>query len=489
MQAAQEQGLATLSLVQIGKLLQNRETTSSEIAEILLDRIGASGNNAYVLTNEQALKAAAISDNRRIAGSPLSGIDGVPAALMDNICVEGMRTTCASRMLEGFVPPYSAAVAESLEQAGVILLGKLNMEEFAVGPTLGERAENTLFATTKNPVDAAYTPGSSSAGPAAAVAEDTAYFALGSDVGGSARQSAAFCGVVGLRPGFGRVSRYGLVQCASSLDQISITGKDAADCALVLSLIAGYDARDPAACKDRTPDYLRNLMGAVRLKELRIGVPKEYMGQEVGEEIRQSVKSLSAAMQEAGAVVEECSLPHTDYAVSAYQVIAAAEFSSNMNRYDGVKFGYRTASYENYDDMLRKTRTEAFGEDVKRKMLFGAYILSQEGFNAWFKPAQRVRTLVRDDFQRVFGKYDILLAPTSPVTAWPVSKQFSDPAEACAMDLCTVSASLAGLPAISIPCGNDSAGLPIGLQLIGPALSEDLLLQVARGAEELCGLV
>jgi aspartyl-tRNA(Asn)/glutamyl-tRNA(Gln) amidotransferase subunit A len=398
-------------------------------------------------------------------------------ALKDNFCVKGMATSCASRMLANFVPPYTASVAEKLENAGSILLGKLNMDEFDAG--------GSIFGAVKNPADPRRTAGRPSGGPAAAVAEDTAYFTIGSDVGGSVRQPSAFCGVVGLRPTFGRVSRFGFAHFASSLDQAGPLGKTVEDCAAVLSLIAGHDAKDPCTLPDPAPDYRAFLHGAEGLKGLRVGVPGEYMGAEVQEEIRQSVTTLAAALREAGAVGEECPLPHTAYALGAFIVISSAEFSSNMNRYDGVKFGYRAGNYENYDDMLRRTRTEAFGDEVKRRILFGAYMLRSGNYHTYFLQAQKARALVMEDFRQAFSKFDLLLTPATPVTAWPLDKTFGSQAEAFAAEQCTVSASLAGLPAISIPWGEDGEGLPIGIQLIGPALSEGRILQAAHGAEEL----
>jgi aspartyl-tRNA(Asn)/glutamyl-tRNA(Gln) amidotransferase subunit A len=478
-----KQELASLALTEAAALLAAGETSSAELTGLLLERIEASDNNAYITVNPQALAAAEAADARRRGGGRLSPIDGVPMGLKDNFCVRGLGTTCGSRMLESFVPPYTAAAAERLEAAGAVLLGKTNMDEFATGSA----TDTSYFGPTKNPRDPRRVPGGSSGGSAAAVAEDTAYFALGSDTGGSVRQPAAFCGVVGLKPTYGRVSRFGLVAFASSLDQVGPLNKTVADCALTLSLIAGQDPRDSSTLPDPPPDYGAGLKGAEGLKGLRVGAPKEYMGDGIQEEIRQSIRKLIGALEGAGAIVEECSLPQLDYALSAYYVISSAEFSSNMGRYDGVKYGYRAASYEGYEDMLRRSRSQAFGDEVKRRILLGTYALSAGYFDAYYLRAQKARTLIMEDFRRAFGKYDVLLTPTAPVTAWPLGAAFEDPSKVYAMDICTVSVNVAGLPAISLPWGADKAGLPIGVQLIGPTLSEAQLLRAAHGVEELRG--
>lgn len=481
MDNVQKQELASLSMTQAAALLAKGETSSSELTKLMLDRIAASDNNAYITVNSEAMAAAEAADARRRAGGSLSPVDGLPMALKDNFCVRGIKTTCASRMLENFVPPYTATVAEKLANAGTVLLGKVNMDEFAAG----NATDTSYFGPTKNPRDPKRVAGGSSGGSAAAVAEDTAYFTMGSDTGGSVRQPAAFCGVVGLKPTYGRVSRYGVVAFASSLDQVGPLNKTVEDCALTLSLIAGQDPRDASSLPNPVPDYLAGLKGAEGLKGLRVGVPKEYMGLGIQAEIRENVKKLIADLQTAGAIVEECSLPQLDYALSAYYVISSAEFSSNLGRFDGVKYGYRAKGYDGYDDMLRRTRSEAFGDEVKRRILLGTYTLSAGYFDAYYLRAQKARTLIMEDFRRAFGQYDILLTPTAPVTAWPLGTAFEDPSKVYAMDLCTVSVNVAGLPAISLPWGTDKEGMPVGVQLIGPTLSEERILQAAHGVEAL----
>ena len=479
----QKQDLAALSLSQVATLLAQGETSSSEITGMMLERIEADESNAYITICDKAMQDAAEADGRRRDGKALSAVDGVPMALMDNLSVKGMKMTCASRMLEGFTPPFSGTAPLRLESAGAILLGKLNMDEFAAGNTGGA----SLYGRVKNPRDPARTAGGASGGAAAAVAGDVAYFAVGSDGGGSARLPAAFCGVIGLKPTYGRISRYGLAALASSMDQAALLNKTAEDCAIVLALLAGQDPLDPTSLPDPPQDYRGGLAGADGLKGLRIGVPGEYAGPEIREDIRESMDALASALREAGAIVEACSLPHTKYALSAYYVIASAEFNSNMNRYDGVKFGYRARDYENYDDMLMKTRGEAFGDEVKRRILFGLYALTGDRYDAYYLKGTKARSLIAADFQQAFSRYDLLLTPSAPVTAWPLDRAFMDPAEGYGMDFCTAAASLAGLPAISIPWGEDKEGLPIGAQFTGPTLSEGTILRAAHGIEELRG--
>jgi aspartyl-tRNA(Asn)/glutamyl-tRNA(Gln) amidotransferase subunit A len=477
----QQQGLAGLTLLQAADLLAKGETSSAELTGLLLERIEASANNAYITVNPQALAEAEAADARRRAGEALSPADGIPMALKDNFCVKGMRTTCGSRMLENFIPPYTATAAARLAAAGTVLLGKTNMDEFATGSA----TDTSYFGPTRNPRDPRRVAGGSSGGSAAAVAEDTAYFALGSDTGGSVRQPAAFCGVVGLKPTYGRVSRFGIVAFASSLDQVGPLNKTVADCALTLSLIAGQDPQDGSSLPNPVPAYGAELQGAAGLKGLRLGVPKEYMGPGIQADIREKLRQLMAELEGAGAIVEECSLPQLEYALSAYYVISSAEFSSNLGRYDGVKYGYRAKEYQGYEDMLRRSRSEAFGDEVKRRILLGTYTLSAGYFDAYYLRAQKARTLIMEDFRRAFGTYDLLLTPTAPVTAWPLGTAFEDPSKVYAMDICTVSVNVAGLPALSLPWGRDKEGMPIGAQLIGPPLAEDRLLRAAHGIEAL----
>ena len=476
-----QQELTALSLTQAAALLEKKEASAAEITEAILAQLHDSRTNAYITVSDRATQAAAEADQRRSAGESRSFLDGVPIALADTICTEGLRTTCASRMLENFVPPYSAAVAEKLESAGAILPGKLNLDEFGAGAA----GDTSFFGPVTHPADPTRVAGGANGGAAAAVAEGTAYAAIGNDCGGSIRLPAAFCGVVGLKPTYGLVSRYGITAFASSMDQAGICNKTVEDCALTLANIAGFDSRDANTLPGPPPDYRATLRGAEGLKGLRIGIPGDYMRPAIREDIRRQTLDLAESLRRAGAEVDECALPHAAYALSAYYVISSAEFNSNMARYDGTRFGYRSKNYDSYDDMLLKTRAEGFGDEVKRRILFGIYTLRADRFEDSFLRAQKVRTKVIEDYQKAFSTFDLLLTPTAPVTAWPLGTVFADPAAAAAMELCTVSASLTGLPAISLPWGTDGDGLPIGIQLTGPSLSEALILKAAHGIEEL----
>ena len=479
-----DEELAGLSVGAVSALLGAGKVTSRRLTEVMLARAKANKNNAYITINEEgALTEADASDRRRAADEAKGPLDGVPMALKDNICVQGGRTTCASRMLENFKPPYSATVARRLSDAGAVLLGKLNMDEFAMGST----SENSVFGPVRNPRNPELVPGGSSGGSAAAVAEKSAYFTLGTDTGGSVRQPAALCGVVGMKPTYGRISRYGVVAFASSLDQIGALASDVEGVALSLQAVAGKDPMDGSSLDAPPEDYLSFLNGAEGAAGLRIGIPKEYMGEGIHPEVREAVLALAGRLRAAGAEVEECSLPRLEYALSAYYVISSAEACSNLGRYDGVKYGYRTSSYEGLEDMIRASRSEGFGDEVKRRILLGTYTLSAGYFDAYYRRAQQARTLIMKDFAGAFGRYDVLLTPTSPVTAWPIGKRHTDPSELYAMDICTVSVNVAGLPAISLPCGKDGQGLPVGAQFIGSPLSEGTLLKAAHAAEALSG--
>ena len=476
--------LAKLTVGQASALLAAGRVTSRRLTEVMLSRARANENNAYItVTAEIALAQAEDSDRRRDTGTAKGPLDGVPMALKDNICVQDVPTTCASRMLETFKPPYSATVARRLAEAGAVLLGKLNMDEFAMGST----SENSYFGAVKNPCNPRLVPGGSSGGSAAAVAEHSAYFTLGTDTGGSVRQPAALCGVVGIKPTYGRISRYGVVAFASSLDQIGTLASDVEGAALALQAVAGKDPMDGSSLDREAEDYLSCLKGAAGAAGLKIGIPKEYMGEGIQREVRQGIQDLAQRLADAGAIVEECSLPLLDYALSAYYVISSAEACSNLGRYDGVKYGYRAASYDGLEDMIRTSRSQGFGDEVKRRILLGTYTLSAGYFDAYYRRAQQARTLIIEDFARAFQRYDVLLTPTSPVTAWPLGTKHSDPSEVYAMDICTVSVNVAGLPAVSLPWGRDGQGRPVGAQFIGSPLSEGVLLQAAQAAESLAG--
>lgn len=470
--------LYDLTAHELADLLARREVSSVEIVESVLRRIEEVEQQvqAYVtVAPERALEEA----KRLTESSERSGpLCGIPIAYKDNMCTKGLRTTCSSRILEQFVPPYDATVVERGLAAGCPTLGKTNMDEFAMGSS----TENSGFFPTRNPWDLERVPGGSSGGSAAAVAAGEAIIALGSDTGGSVRQPASFCGIVGLKPTYGRVSRYGLVAFASSLDQIGTLTKDVTDCALALSLIAGHDPRDSTSAGLPVPDYTQNLGAGVR--GMRIGLPKEYFGEGYDPQVQAAVMKVARALEEQGAICEECSLPHTRYSLPAYYLIAPSEASSNLARYDGIKYGLRRS--ELGDDVLTlygKTRSAGFGAEVKRRIMLGTYALSAGYYDAYYLKAMRVRTLIRQDFTRAFERYQVLLTPTAPTTAFRLGEKVEDPLQMYLSDVCTIPAPLGGLPAISIPCGF-SNGLPIGAQLTGKPFDEHALLQVAYAYEQ-----
>lgn len=419
----------------------------------------------------------------RYAG-PLAG---VTIAVKDNICTKGLRTTCASKMLENFVPSYDATVVQRLQDAGMIILGKTNMDEFAMGST----TETSAFQLTKNPWNKSRVPGGSSGGSCAAVAAGEVPLALGSDTGGSVRQPAAFCGVVGLKPTYGRVSRYGLVAYASSMDQIGPIGRTVADCRALYECIAGWDAKDATTGKHEVSKSTGHEMEASerieRLKGMRFAVPKEYLGEGTEEDVREAVKGAIKLLEKNGAVVEEISLPITEYAVAAYYIIACAEASSNLSRFDGVKYGYRAEDAETLHELYVKSRSEGFGEEAKRRILLGSFALSEGYYDAYYLKALKVKRLIREAFDDVFAAYDCILTPTSPTTAPKFGVAQKDPLQMYLQDVDTVAVNLAGLPALSVPCGVDSAGMPVGLQFIGDAFCEDILFVAAEAYEELRG--
>ncbi len=463
-------------------LLVQKKITSTELTHAFLDRVWRLEGQvqAYVtVTDKAALKRAAEVDAKIARGQAIGTLEGIPMALKDNMCTEGIRTTCSSKMLEEFVPPYSAEVAIRLQEAGAILLGKLNMDEFAMGSS----TENSRFFPTHNPWDLERVPGGSSGGAAASVAAAEAVYALGSDTGGSIRQPAAFCGVVGMKPTYGAVSRYGLIAFASSLDQIGPLTKDVRDNALVLNAIAGHDRKDSTSVRFDKPDYTQFL--GKNIKGLKIGIPREYFGEGIDSDVAKVIWDAVAALKDLGAEAEECSLPHTDYAMPAYYLIAPAECSSNLARYDGVRYGYR-AEGDDLISMVRKTRAEGFGQEVKRRIMLGTYALSSGYYDAYYVKAQKVRTLIKQDFDQAFGTYDVLLSPTAPTVAFKFGEKSSNPLSMYLSDICTVPVNLAGIPGISIPAGF-VGGLPVGLHLMGKAFDEGTLYQVAYAFEQHTG--
>ncbi|OIQ11197.1 Asp-tRNA(Asn)/Glu-tRNA(Gln) amidotransferase subunit GatA [Neomoorella thermoacetica] len=468
-----------LAAHELSDLLNRKEISSEEATAAIIDRIEAVDGRvqAYLTrTAEQALEQARAVDAARARGETLGPLAGVPMALKDNLCTEGVRTTCSSRMLADWVPPYDATVVRRLKEAGAVMLGKLNMDEFAMGSS----TENSSFFPTRNPWDLERVPGGSSGGAVAAVAAGEAYFALGSDTGGSIRQPASFCGVVGMKPTYGRVSRYGLVAFASSLDQIGPITRDVTDCALVLEAIAGHDPLDSTSADLPVPDYRSALKPEV--KGLKIGVPREYFGAGMEPEVAAIVRRAIAKLEELGAVCEETSLPHTEYALPAYYLVAPAEASSNLARYDGVSYGLRVPG-KDITEMYMNTRSQGFGPEVKRRIMLGTYALSSGYYDAYYLKALKVRTLIRRDFETAFEKYDLLATPTSPTVAFRLGEKAGDPLAMYLSDLCTIPINMAGLPALSLPCGF-SQGLPVGLQLIGRPFAEATLLQAAYAFEQ-----
>ncbi|MDU2064053.1 MAG: Asp-tRNA(Asn)/Glu-tRNA(Gln) amidotransferase subunit GatA [Sporomusaceae bacterium] len=458
--------------------LVNKEISAVELSESVFERIDAvdSQVKAYVtVTKETALEQARSVDAKIAAGEQIGDLAGIPGAIKDNICTKDIRTTCSSRMLEKFVPPYNAAVIEKLQQADFVMTGKANLDEFAMGGS----TESSAFFPTHNPWDLSRVPGGSSGGSVAAVAAGEAIWALGSDTGGSIRQPAAFCGLVGLKPTYGRVSRYGLIAYASSLDQIGPLTRDVTDCAIVMNAIAGHDHRDSTSSNTAAPDYKTALVNDV--KGLKVGIPKEYfvkgMDPAVESAIRKSIDQLASL----GADIQEVSMPHTEHALSVYYLLAPAEASSNLARYDGVGFGYRKEGSD-IVDMYKKTRSEGFGDEVKRRIMLGTYALSSGYYDAYYLKALKVRTLVKQDFDKAFEKVDVLLTPTAPSAAFKIG-EFTDPLTLYLQDVCTVPVNLAGLPGISVPCGFAN-GLPVGMQFIGKPLAEATLLQAAYTFEQ-----
>ena len=464
------------------ELLKQKKLSSVELTKQYLARIekaDAQIGSYITVCPDDALAAAGKADER-IARGEATLLTGIPVGIKDNICTEGITTTCASKMLYNFVPPYDATVTKRLKNEGAVILGKLNMDEFAMGSS----TESSYFKKTKNPYDLTRVPGGSSGGSAASVSADLAPYALGSDTGGSIRQPAAFCGNVGLKPTYGLVSRFGLIAFASSLDQIGSFTKDVTDCAIVLNAIAGYDKMDSTSVDADKTDYTKAL--GLPLKGMKIGVPKQYLESGIQTEIKEAVENAIKVYEMLGAECEECSLPLSKFALPAYYLISSAEASSNLARFDGIKYGYRAEEYHGLTDLYEITRTEGFGEEVKRRIMLGTYALSSGYYDAYYKKAQQVRGLIKRDFAACFEKYDVLLTPTTPTTAYKFGEK-SDPVAMYMGDICTVAVNIAGLPAISIPAGLDKKGMPIGIQLIANSLDERKLLTAAFAYERETG--
>ncbi len=461
--------------------LQKKEITITDITKAYVDRINEKEKDveAFVTTlTDKAIAKAQEVEKKVKEGEKTSKFAGIPIGIKDNMCTKGEKTTCSSKMLENFIAPYDATVIEKLNEEGIINLGKLNMDEFAMGAA----TEYSAFKKTKNPWNLNTVPGGSSGGSAAAVAAGLVPWALGSDTGGSIRQPASFCGVVGLKPTYGLVSRYGLVAFASSLDQIGPITKDVRDAAMLLNLIAGHDEKDTTSIKRQKVDYTECLKNDV--KGLKIGVPKEFFGEGINPEVKEKLQEAIEKYKELGAQIEECSLDIAQYSLAAYYIIGCAEASSNLGRFDGIRYGYRTQNFENLKDIYKNSRSEGFGEEVKRRIILGTYVLSSGYYDAYYKKAQQVRTLVKQEFNKMFEKYDVLLTPTSPTVAFEIGTRSNNPLEMYLADICTVSVNVAGLPGISVPCGVDSKGMPIGMQLIGDKFQEETILNAAYTYEQ-----
>lgn len=476
------------SAVELAQAIKAGETTAVEVMKAVLDRIDASEESihAYVTIDREAALAKAEAVQKQIEAGELTGsLAGVPVAIKDNMCTEGVLTTCSSRILGNFIPTFTAEAVKNLEKAGAVMIGKTNMDEFAMGST----TETSAYGVTRNPWNTEHVPGGSSGGSAAAVAAEECFFALGSDTGGSIRQPASFCGVVGLKPTYGTVSRYGLIAYGSSLDQIGPLTKDVTDCATVMEAIASHDTKDSTsidrAAIGKDTDFTSALIEDV--KGMKIGIPRDYFGDGLDSEVKEAVLAAAKALEAKGAIVEEFDLSLVEYAIPTYYTIAAAEASSNLERFDGIKYGYRTSEYEGLHNMYKKTRSEGFGPEVKRRIMLGSFVLSSGYYDAYYLKALRVKAMIRKAFDDAFSKYDLILGPVAPTTAPKLGESLSDPLKMYLGDIYTISVNLAGLPGISVPCGVDSQGLPIGMQLLADSFEEKKLIQAAYTYEKIRG--
>ncbi|MDT8317036.1 MAG: Asp-tRNA(Asn)/Glu-tRNA(Gln) amidotransferase subunit GatA [bacterium] len=473
-------GLESLTIHEARKKLDNKELSSVELTKAILDRIEKTEEkiNSYVtVASDEAMKGAKAADEM-IASGEAKPLTGIPLAIKDIFCTKGLRTTCSSKMLHNFVPPYDATAISRLKAAGAVLVGKTNMDEFAMGSS----TETSHFRTTKNPWDITRIPGGSSGGSATSVSADQCIASLGTDTGGSIRQPASLCGIVGLKPTYGRVSRYGVIAFASSLDQVGPMTKDVEDSAILLGSIAGFDPKDSTSIKTDVPDYKAMLTGDIN--GLKIGVPKEYFVDGMDAGVEQAVRKSIDDMKSMGAEIVEISLPHTEYAVAVYYIVAPAEASSNLARFDGVKYGHRAPEADSLIDMYKKTRSEGFGQEVKRRIMLGTYALSAGYYDAYYLKAQKVRTLIARDFKEAFEKCDVIVTPTTPTTAFCIGEKNDDPLQMYLSDILTISCNLAGIPGISIPCGFSKEGLPIGLQILGNHFDEVTILRAAHSYEQ-----
>ena len=473
--------LMNLTAVELGKKIKNKEVTVVEATKAALDAIDAKEDkvNSFVTVDREGALKRAEEVQKLIDDGKLNGpLAGVPVAIKDNMCTEGLLTTCSSKILGNFVPTFTSEAVLNLEKAGAVILGKTNMDEFAMGST----TETSAYGETKNPWNLEHVPGGSSGGSCAAVAAEECFYALGSDTGGSIRQPSSFCGVTGIKPTYGTVSRYGLIAYGSSLDQIGPVAKDVTDCATILEIIASHDEKDSTSVKRDDLDFTSALVDDV--KGMKIGIPKDYLGEGLDNEVKDAILNAAKVLEEKGAIVEEFDLSLVEYAIPAYYVIACAEASSNLARFDGVKYGYRTKEYEGLHNMYKKSRSEGFGPEVKRRIMLGSFVLSSGYYDAYYLKALRTKALIKQAFDKAFEKYDVILGPAAPTTAPKLGQSLSDPIKMYLGDIYTISVNLAGLPGISLPCGKDKNGLPIGLQLIGNCFEEKKIIRAAYAFEQ-----
>lgn len=473
--------LTNLTAIELGKKIQNREVSAPEAVQAALDSIDSKEekvNSFVTVDREGALKRSKEVQKLIDTGELKSPVAGVPVAIKDNMCTKGMLTTCSSKILENFIPMYTSEAVLNLEKAGAIILGKTNMDEFAMGST----TETSYYGPTKNPWNTNHVPGGSSGGSCAAVAAEECFFALGSDTGGSIRQPCSFCGVTGIKPTYGTVSRYGLIAYGSSLDQIGSVAKDVTDCAAILEIIASHDPKDSTSVKREYYDFTSALVDDV--KGMKIGLPRDYFGEGLDSDVKEAVLNAAKELEKKGAVIEEFDLSLVDYAIPAYYIIACAEASSNLARFDGVKYGYRTSEYNGLHNMYKKSRSEGFGAEVKRRIMLGSFVLSSGYYDAYYIKALKTKALIKGAFDRAFEKYDVILGPAAPTTAPELGKSLSDPLKMYLGDIYTISANLAGLAGITVPCGIDSKGLPVGLQLLGDCFKEKNIIRAAYAFEQ-----
>ena len=466
--------------VELGRKIKDKELTAVEATQAVLDRIDSVENtvHAYVTVDREGALKKAAEIQKKIDDGELTGpLAGVPVAIKDNMCTEGMLTTCSSKILYNFVPTFTAEAVKNLEAAGAVIIGKTNMDEFAMGST----TETSAYGVTRNPWNPEHVPGGSSGGSCAAVAAGECFYALGSDTGGSSRQPSSFCGVTGIKPTYGTVSRYGLIAYGSSLDQIGPVAKDVTDCATILEIIASHDLKDSTSV-ERETNFTDALVDDV--KGMRIGIPRDYLGEGLDPEVKEAILAAAKVLEAKGAVVEEFDLSLVEYAIPAYYVIASAEASSNLSRFDGVKYGYRSEEYEGLHNMYKKSRSEGFGPEVKRRIMLGSFVLSSGYYDAYYLKALRTKALIKKAFDDAFAKYDVILGPASPYTAPKLGESLSDPIQMYLGDIYTISVNLAGLPGMTVPCGMDSKGLPIGLQLIGDCFKENNIIRAGYAFEQ-----